>query len=314
MTEPTTGAAILILANPVAKRGERAVRRAVQKLTTSYEQAGCQVITRYTERNGARERQIVAAHADAVQTIVVLGGDGTVRETVHGLSDAQRARMRIGFVPMGNANVLAREVGIAWHDEDLAIHQVLTGTPKRLDIGAVNGQPTFLLMLDVGYFARVVHDVAATRRNRATNWLYAFGGDVLYGGIGLLRLLHLRPPLVSVTADNAAAFTTSSLAIANASVYAKTGSLCPDADMSDGQLHFNALRGNQTLRYSLAAMRGKPSAAVSWLGSARHFTLRAVDRPFWCQVDGDPLGTGPLPDLTVEVLPDYYALITSGPS
>ena len=60
MTEPTTGAAILILANPVAKRGERAVRRAVQKLTTSYEQAGCQVITRYTERNGARERQIVA--------------------------------------------------------------------------------------------------------------------------------------------------------------------------------------------------------------------------------------------------------------
>ena len=303
----------LILANPAAKRGERAVRRIVQKLTASYEAAGSQVVGRYTERSGARERQIVAAHADSVQTIIVVGGDGTVRETVLGMNDAQRARIAIGFVPMGNANVLARETGLAWHDEDLAIRQALAGTTQRMDIGAVNGTPTFLLMLDVGYFARVVHAVAATRRSRASNWLYASLGDVLYGGIGLLKLLNMRPPQVTVTADEAPAFGTSSLAIANASVYAKTGSLCPNADMSDGKLDFNALRGNQTLRYSLAAMSGKPTSSVSMLGTARHFCLRAVDRPFWCQVDGDPLGAGPLQELTVDVMPDYYSLITAGP-
>jgi diacylglycerol kinase (ATP) len=299
----------LILANPTAKRGERAVRRVVQKLTASYEQVGCQVIARFTERQGPRERGIVTAHAHEVQTVVVVGGDGTVRETVLAMTAEQRTAIRIGFVPMGNANVLAREVGIALDDEDLAIAQVLQGETRRMDAGAVNGQAKFLLMLDAGYFARVVHAVAKTRRSRWTNWLYAFGGDLLYGGIGLLKLLPFGAAKLAVTIDQQPPFVTSSIAIANASVYAKSGSQCPDAVMTDGLLNFNALRNRQTLRFSMAAMRGKPNPAISTLGTAVSFLLRAQSRPFFCQVDGDPLGDGPLQELTVDVLPDFYSLI-----
>lgn len=299
----------LILANPVAKRGEPAVRRVVQKLTSAYEQKGRQVVARYTERDGPREAQIVAEFADQAQTIVAVGGDGTVRETVLAMNDAQRASTEIGFVPMGNANVLAREVGIAWHDEDQAVAQVLSGKAQQMDVGAIDGKPTFLLMLDVGYFAHVVHRVAALRSRGSTRWMYAIGGDLLYGGIGVLKLLTPGAAQVEVIADDQEPFMTTSIAIANASVYAKTGSFCPDADPSDGVLDFNAVRNNKTMRYSLAAMSGKPKPAISHIGKAKRFTLRASSRGFLCQVDGDPLFEGPVHQLSIEVLPSYYSLL-----
>ena len=299
----------LLIANPTAKRGEPAVRNVITKLSKGYADQGWQTIAQFTERNGPRERQIVAQHADQVDTVVAIGGDGTVRETVLGLSDAQRSRLVIGFVPMGNANVLAREVGIACDDHDQAIAQVFAGTPRAMDVGAIDGQPTFLLMLDIGYFAQVVHSVSGLRGRAATNWMYSLGGDLLYGGVGLIKLLTPKRPEFVVQADDQEPFTTSSLAIANAATYAKTGSFCPDADPSDGLLNFNGVRRGKTLRYSLAAMSGKPDDAVSFTGSAKRITVRATDEKFVCQVDGDPLPAGPFAELNVQVLPSYYSLI-----
>lgn len=301
---------VLLLANPTAKRGEASIRNAVAKLSNRYRQKKFQIITRYTQRYGPRERQIVAAHADEIDVVIAIGGDGTVRETVLGMNATQRARIVIGFVPMGNANVLAREVGIAWDNPEIAIEQTLSGTARRMDVGAVNGAPTFLLMLDVGYFAQVVHSVAALRSKRATNWLYALGGDVLYASIGILELCARSRPDFSVLAGNQAPFTSHAMAIANASTYAKTGSFCPQADPSDGMLNFNAARTGKTLQYALAAMSGKPNAALSYTGLAKQFTFKAASRPFTCQVDGDPLAGGPFDELLVEIRADYYALIT----
>ena len=299
----------LILANPTAKRGEAAVRRVIAKLTAGYEAAGWKVIAHCTERDGPRERDLVAAHADEVQTIVAIGGDGTVRETVLGMTDAQRERTAIGFVPAGNANVLAREVGIPVDDEDAAIAIVLGGHKRPMDVGAVDGKPTFLLMLDVGYFAAIVHAVSAARRRGITRWMYSLGGDVFYTCIGLLKLLKSNRAKVTVTADNQEPFVATSIAIANARVYAKTGSFCPDADPGDGVLNFNAARPWKTLRYSFAAMSGKPSESISRLGTGERFTLRANKLGFLCQVDGDPL-EGRRKELTVDVLRSYYSLIT----
>lgn len=299
----------LILANPTAKRGEAAVRRVIAKLTAGYEAAGWQVIAHCTERDGPRERDLVAAHADDVHTIVAIGGDGTVRETVLGMSDAQRERIAIGFVPVGNANVLAREVGIPVDDEDAAVAIVLDGHQKPMDVGAVDGKPTFLLMLDVGYFAEVVHAVSAARRRGITRWLYSLGGDVFYTCIGLLKLLSPNRAKVTVTADHQEPFLATSIAIANARVYAKTGSFCPDADPGDGVLNFNAAHPWKTLRYSFAAMSGKPSESNSRLGKSKRFALRAETKKFVCQVDGDPLAGGPFADLIVEVLASYYSLL-----
>ena len=178
-----------------------------------------------------------------------------------------------------------------------------------MDVGAVDGKPTFLLMLDVGYFAEVVHAVSAARDRGATRWLYSLGGDVFYTCIGLLKFLTPNRAKFTVTADEQPPFVTSSIAIANAAVYAKTGSFCPDADPGDGVLNYNAARPGKTLGYSLAAMSAKPNELFSRMQTAERFTLCANKKPFLCQVDGDPLAGGPFTDLMVEVLAGHYSLL-----
>ena len=304
----------LILANPVAKRGEHAVREAVGKLAAAYQRQNRDVVVRYTEQDGAREAQIVSEFAEQAETIVAVGGDGTVRETVLAMTEAQRANTTIGFVPMGNANALAREAGIPHDDQDEAIQNAVHGQARQMDVGAINGQPKFLLMLDIGYFAHVVHRVAAIRKRRSTRWLYALGGDVLYGCVGALTLLGPRTAQVEVQPEDGEGFTSSSITIANAAVYAKSGSFCPSADPSDGVLNFNAARSNRTARYAIAGMRGRPKPSSSRIGAAKRLQLRAVSAGFLCQVDGDPLFDGPVQDLSVEVLPSYYSLRVAKPS
>jgi len=298
---------VVILANPVAKRGEVAVRRVADKLASAFEQKGCEVRKHFTARDGLREAGIVQQHATDADKIVAVGGDGTVRETVLAMNDEQRARTTIAFVPMGNANVLAREVGIPCNDEDKAIETAVTGTARPMDVGMIDGKPTFLLMLDVGYFAYIVHKVAAMRRSSSTRWLYTTLGDVLYTLIGLVKFL-IPSAKLTVTADDHEPFTARSLAIANARQYAKTGSFCPAADPGDGILDFNAARPARTIGYAFAGVAGRPLQILSRTGRAKTFHLKATSRGFLCQVDGDPLGTAPVQELTIEVHPNHYQL------
>ena len=69
----------------------------------------------------------VGRRGDEVGRFVVVGGDGTVREAIDGLGDA-RSRIPVGIVPMGNANVVARELGIG-PDVDEAIRVAVDGEP-----------------------------------------------------------------------------------------------------------------------------------------------------------------------------------------
>ncbi|MCX8108183.1 MAG: diacylglycerol kinase family protein, partial [Verrucomicrobiae bacterium] len=53
------------------------------------------------------------AVSEGFDTIVAAGGDGTVSEVVHGIATAESGleRVRLGVVPLGTMNVLARELG-----------------------------------------------------------------------------------------------------------------------------------------------------------------------------------------------------------
>jgi hypothetical protein len=56
--------------------------------------------------------RLVAAHATGVDLILIDGGDGTVREVLSRLPDIWGAALpRIGILPHGNTNLIAREVG-----------------------------------------------------------------------------------------------------------------------------------------------------------------------------------------------------------
>ncbi|MDQ3637388.1 MAG: YegS/Rv2252/BmrU family lipid kinase [Actinomycetota bacterium] len=90
--------------------------------------------------------------------VIAAGGDGTVNEVLNGLSEGAT----LGILPLGTANVLARELGLPLEPEE-ACERILTGTAFRMDVGvATDGKGTerrFACMAGIGFDADVVNEV-----------------------------------------------------------------------------------------------------------------------------------------------------------
>ena len=90
--------------------------------------------------------------------VVAAGGDGTVNEVVNGLAhDAT-----LGILPLGTANVLARELGLPLKAEEACKH-ILAGEVGRIDAGVATDhegtERRFTCMAGMGLDARVVEEV-----------------------------------------------------------------------------------------------------------------------------------------------------------
>jgi len=100
--------------------------------------------------------ELAAAAGDRL--VIAAGGDGTVNEVLNGLSEGAT----LGILPLGTANVLARELGLPL-DPAGACERILTGTVSRMDVGvATDGEGTgrrFACMAGIGFDADVVREV-----------------------------------------------------------------------------------------------------------------------------------------------------------
>ncbi len=101
--------------------------------------------------------------------VVAAGGDGTVNEVVNGLS----REATLGILPLGTANVMARELGLPLKPE-AACERILTGREKRIDVGVATNhegvERRFTCMAGLGFDAHVVNEVTP-RLKRYLKWL-----------------------------------------------------------------------------------------------------------------------------------------------
>ncbi len=109
--------------------------------------------TRYAGHAAVLAREAACEGRDLV---VAAGGDGTIADVANGLAGA---RVRLGVIPLGTANVLARELNLP-----LAPHAVAAalafGRTRALWPGIASGvgpERVFVQMLGVGLDAQVVH-------------------------------------------------------------------------------------------------------------------------------------------------------------
>jgi diacylglycerol kinase (ATP) len=131
--------------------------------------------------------------------VVVVGGDGTVREVAHGLEGSDKPLL---IVPHGTENLLANELGF---DEKLEtiVRTFEAGYIRPLDLGSANGK-CFTSIAGFGFDGQVVERVSAQRRGHIdyfdyieplwrTFWSYNFNtiktevdGEEIFNGPGLV--------------------------------------------------------------------------------------------------------------------------------
>lgn len=133
-------------------------------------------------------QRISAALASDADVIVAAGGDGTVTALASALIDSDRM---LAILPLGTANMLARDLGIPLDMADW-LERIGTMQPRRIDVGCVNGQ-YFLHKVVIG----LIPALAAGREHvRGQHSLWAFLGFSRYFVRRMLRAKRLAVEII----------------------------------------------------------------------------------------------------------------------
>jgi diacylglycerol kinase (ATP) len=146
---------MMIVFNPVAgRRRAHLLWRVLDVLVAN----GVRLDLAETHRQGHASILAREAALRGERMVVAAGGDGTIAEVANGLLGSNT---HLGVIPLGTANVLARELGLPFSPSSVAA-ALAFGRTKRLWPGqAVTGDESrlFVQMLGVGFDASVVHHV-----------------------------------------------------------------------------------------------------------------------------------------------------------
>lgn len=282
---PISGVGRAVAASETAAARLRAAGYSVERIATLPE-------------SGARA--IAAAVGDRAQLVVVAGGDGSLRETLEALGDTA-TRVPIALVPLGNANVIARELGVPL-DTNAAIEALTGDHTSALDVGEVTlrgragagHRALFLGMVGIGWDASIVRRIDHIRRSKLGRRWYGWWADSVYFFAGSLAAFRRQPRDLQLTVDGVPvrqAFRAALLC--NTRTYGKGWSMTPEACACDGRLDYQARKRSSLpwlLWHLLAAVFGRRCPAyVSEYGRGERLRIRA-ERALPVQVDGDDRG------------------------
>lgn len=136
----------LLIVNPAARGGRSAESAALAACA----QAGIQPRLRRTEAAG-HAAQLAAAEAED-ESVLVLGGDGTVMEVVGALVGRENA---VGVLPGGTGNQLARHLGIPLN-VSRAVGAVARASVAAMDLGRLGDGRYFSLTAGFGLDAAMI--------------------------------------------------------------------------------------------------------------------------------------------------------------
>ncbi len=143
---------MIIVFNPAAgRRRVRLLWRVVDVLAEN----GVRVCIERTDAPGHAERIARRAARCGAGLVVAAGGDGTVAEVANGLAGSTT---RLGIIPLGTANVLARELGLSFPPRAVAA-ALAFGRTRRIFPGIARteaGERLFVQMVGAGFDAAVV--------------------------------------------------------------------------------------------------------------------------------------------------------------
>lgn len=147
------------------RRKGRPIGEAVAETRQLLEAAGWDVSSALVTKKRALRKRAKKAVKRNTDVVVAVGGDGAVFQVVNALAQSETI---LGIVPKGTGNLLAGNLDIP-HDLARAVRVILTGRPRRIDLGRVTVggiERDFAVACGVGFDAVVMDATEAQQKRR----------------------------------------------------------------------------------------------------------------------------------------------------
>jgi diacylglycerol kinase (ATP) len=267
-----------ILHNPNAGP---AARRHYHSTLTMLRDAGAYVEIVETSRHGEGMR-VTAEAALSFDAVVAAGGDGTIHDAAEGLVGSTTP---LGIIPLGTANVFAREIGLPLSPEQVA-STLLYGTARAIPVGLINARP-FLFVVGIGFDAKAVAHFEASGTRR-------LGQAGLFGPV-MHALASHSDSVLRVTTDGGRS-EAQWVIVTRAQRYAGGLLLSREADVTQTKFyvvrfggHGPLVRLRQLSALACGLLRYDPNVTIE----AAEWVRVESDTPVPVQVDGEVLGALP---------------------
>ena len=251
--------------------------------------------------DGVAHARVIAAEAvGKFDTVVAVGGDGTVNEVASAIVDTDTS---LGIVPFGSGNGLSRFLGIPM-DTKSAIKNLASGRTEIIDSARVNGQP-FFNMAGMGFDAHI-SEIFSHGKKR---------GFISYIKSSIKEVVGYQPQNYHIDIDGKKYdYKAFMLSIANSSQYGNNVHISPKASLQDGLLDVCVIKPFPLWRFPEMSMRmlikaTESSKYVEIIRGKQILIKREHSGPI--HLDGEPQVAGTGIDITI--LPNSLKVIV-GPS
>lgn len=219
-----------VIYNPSA--GMNAARAELDRALAELRARGWLVELVETTRAGDATRLARQTATDKVDVVIAVGGDGTVNEVANGLVDSPTA---LGVLPLGTANVWAKEMGLPLGDLKTAAQRLAEAEVRSVDVGEVRGENipprVFVLWSGIGLDALITRNVEPQREMKRRF------GALMFWLVGIRDAWNYRGKRATLTfGDRRIRKRVTLMLVANAQLYAGIVRVAPNAKVDDGLL------------------------------------------------------------------------------
>ncbi|MGX7775793.1 diacylglycerol/lipid kinase family protein [Streptococcus pluranimalium] len=285
----------LLVVNPSAggEKAQEFQKAAVEKLESYFDE----VEVKETKKGGDARDFARAAAQDKLDSVFVIGGDGTVNEGISGLAE-QDYRPKFGFFPLGTVNDLARALNMPINPKE-AIEALDFEQTKSLDIGKINDR-YFMNVVAVGSIPEAVRDVSVEEKKKF--------GKMAYLISGLKKIAQNETYHFDLEVDGETiSVESTTIIIGLTNSIGGHEHFLPEANVNDGLLHLVYLK-DKNLMESLKAVPSlvqgvsESNDSIGYRTFTKAYIEGKPEKHLGSNVDGDE---GDKLPLTISILPAH---------
>ena len=178
---------LLLLINPITAK--KTLGTNLTDVIDRLMKGGYEVTVHVTQRKG-ETKEVAKNRGEEFDTIVCVGGDGTLNDTVSGILKLEK-KPKIGYIPAGTTNDFASSWGIPKKPLE-AVKKIVSTKPRKIDVCFFGNRP-FVYVSAFGAFTEVSYSTPQPLKNALGHTAYIFEG--------ITSITSIRPTKMTVEYD-----------------------------------------------------------------------------------------------------------------